>query len=170
VINAKETDAAALAPVRQFGDNSFLHLRAGNVYLLAITHANSNAMLVFSFLSRTVDLIKSYCNNDFSEEVVKGNFVLIYELLDEILDFGYPQVTDPSVMKGFIFQKGYASEATKKKREIEAQNATLQVCFCACGVGRGQNLCGVRRVSSAACRHASNALPVALSFWAVGGP
>jgi hypothetical protein len=27
-----------------------------------------------------------------SEENVKNNFVLIYELLDELLDFGYPQV------------------------------------------------------------------------------
>ena len=27
-----------------------------------------------------------------SEENVKNNFVLIYELLDEIVDFGYPQV------------------------------------------------------------------------------
>ena len=29
-----------------------------------------------------------------SEENIKNNFVLIYELLDEILDFGYPQNTE----------------------------------------------------------------------------
>ena len=39
-----------------------------------------------------VDLVRAYCNGEFSEEVVKGNFVLIYELLDEVLDHGYPQV------------------------------------------------------------------------------
>lgn len=127
VINSRDTDAASLAPVRQFGDASYIYLRAGNVYLLALTKRNSNAMMVMQFLSRLVDLVRSYCHGEFSEEVVKGNFVLIYELLDEVLDHGYPQVTDPTVMKSFIFQKGWVTQATKKKREVEAANATLQV-------------------------------------------
>ena len=32
-----------------------------------------------------------------SEENIKNNFVLIYELLDEILDFGHPQNTEVSI-------------------------------------------------------------------------
>jgi AP-2 complex subunit mu-1 len=84
-------------------------------------------MMIFQFLSRLVDLIRSYCNGDFSEDVVKGNFVLIYELLDDVLDHGYPQLTDPTVAKTFIFQKGFATEATRRKRAAEAQSATLQV-------------------------------------------
>ena len=39
-------------------------------------------------------LFKSYFGGEFSELSIKSNFVLIYELLDEILDFGYPQVGD----------------------------------------------------------------------------
>ncbi|KAL4421936.1 hypothetical protein ABPG77_007878 [Micractinium sp. CCAP 211/92] len=127
VVNSRDTDAASLAPVRQFGDASYIYLRASNVYLLAITKRNSNAMMIMQFLSRLVDLVKSYCHGEFSEDVIKGNFVLIYELLDEVLDHGYPQVTDPAVMKSFIFQKGWVTPATKKKREAEAANATLQV-------------------------------------------
>lgn len=127
VINSKETDAASLAPVRQFGDCSYIYMRCGNIYLLAITKANSNAMMVLAFLSRLADLVRSYCHGELNEEVVKGNFVLIYELLDEVLDFGYPQITDPVVMKSFIFQKGFVTEATKRRREAEAANATLQV-------------------------------------------
>ena len=49
--------------------------------------------------------MRSYCHGAFSEEVVKGNFVLVYELLDELLDYGYPQLTDPAVLKQLIFQK-----------------------------------------------------------------
>ena len=37
-----------------------------------------------------VDLVRSYCNGEFSEQVVKGNFVLIYELLDEVGGCGGP--------------------------------------------------------------------------------
>jgi AP-2 complex subunit mu-1 len=103
------------------------HLRANDVYLVALTKANSNAMLIVQFLSRVVELVRSYCSGDFSEEVIKGNFVLIYELLDEILDFGYPQLTDPTILKSMVFQKGFITEATKKKRAAEAQSSTLQV-------------------------------------------
>lgn len=42
--------------------------------------------------AQIVTLFKSYFGGEFSEQSIKGNFVLIYELLDETLDFGYPQV------------------------------------------------------------------------------
>lgn len=37
------------------------------------------------------------------------------------------QIVDPSILKQYIFQKGFITEAAKAKREAEAQNATLQV-------------------------------------------
>lgn len=37
---------------------------------------------------------------------IKANFVLIYELLDEVCDDGIPQITDPATLKSYIFQKG----------------------------------------------------------------
>jgi len=36
------------------------------------------------------------------EENLRTNFVLIYELIDEMLDFGYPQTTDSEQMKHFV--------------------------------------------------------------------
>jgi hypothetical protein len=41
---------------------------------------------------------------------VKRNFVLIYELLDETMDYGFPQLTEPAALKSFILQKGVRSE------------------------------------------------------------
>lgn len=49
--------------------------------------------MVFEFLLKMCEVMSSYFGK-ISEENVKNNFVLIYELLDEILDFGYPQNTD----------------------------------------------------------------------------
>ena len=31
---------------------------------------------------------------DVEEESIRDNFVIVYELLDELVDFGYPQTTD----------------------------------------------------------------------------
>lgn len=47
------------------------------------------------------------------EESIRNNFVLIYELLDEMMDYGYPQNTDADILKLVITQKGVMSEATK---------------------------------------------------------
>ena len=50
-------------------------------------------------------LFKNYFGGEFSEQSIKSNFVLIYELLDEILDFGYPQVRHP----GFAVKQSSSS-------------------------------------------------------------
>jgi AP-1 complex subunit mu len=38
------------------------------------------------------------------EESIRDNFVIIYELLDELMDFGYPQSTDPKILQSYITQ------------------------------------------------------------------
>lgn len=60
---------------------------------------------------------------EFTELNVKNNFSLIYELLDEILDFGYPQSTDTDILKMFITQSG----PTTLKSKEEQQKITSQV-------------------------------------------
>ena len=36
------------------------------------------------------------------EESIRDNFVIVYELLDEFMDFGYPQTTDPKVLQEYV--------------------------------------------------------------------
>ena len=60
--------------------------------------------MVFEFLLKMCDVMQAYFGK-ISEENVKNNFVLIYELLDELLDFGYPQNTDTGILKTFITQQ-----------------------------------------------------------------
>lgn len=33
-----------------------------------------------------------------------------YELLDEVMDHGYPQITDPAVLKSLITQRGFSGD------------------------------------------------------------
>ena len=47
-------------------------------------------------------LVKDYCGT-INEDTVRRNFVLIYELLDEIMDYGYPQATATEQIKVYIF-------------------------------------------------------------------
>ena len=52
-----------------------------------------------------VTLFQSYFRK-VKEKQIKNNFVLIYELLDEVCDNGIPQITDPATLKSLIMQKG----------------------------------------------------------------
>ncbi|KAJ5353888.1 Clathrin adaptor mu subunit C-terminal [Penicillium brevicompactum] len=99
------------SPILTLGSTTFSHVKHENIYLVAVTKSNANAALVFEFLYRLIMLGKSYFGK-FDEEAVKNNFVLIYELLDEILDFGYPQNTDPDTLKMYITTEGVKSAIT----------------------------------------------------------
>jgi len=36
---------------------------------------------------------------ELKEESIRDNFVVIYELMDELRDFGYPQTTDSKILQ-----------------------------------------------------------------------
>jgi len=44
---------------------------------------------------------------ELEEESVRDNFVIVYELLDEMMDFGYPQSTDPTILQQYITQESH---------------------------------------------------------------
>ena len=77
---------------------------------MAVTKSNSLAALVFEFIYKIIKVTHSYLGK-LDEESVKNNFVLIYELLDEILDFGYPQNSEIDALKMYITTEGVKSEA-----------------------------------------------------------
>ena len=107
------------------------------MWLAAVTKQNVNATMVFEFLLKVVEVMQNYFGK-ISEENVKNNFVLIYELLDEIVDFGcvcdpfstflsllltarYPQNTDTGVLKTFITQQGVKSVTKEEQAAITSQ-------------------------------------------------
>ena len=81
--------------------NVFFYKRVENLYFLLVTRRNSNATLVFTFLYRLIDVFTEYFKV-IEEESVKDNFVVIYELLDEMMDNGYPQYTEVKLLSEFI--------------------------------------------------------------------
>ena len=46
---------------------------------------------------------------DVEEESIRDNFVICYELMDELVDFGYPQTTDGKILQEYITQEGLFS-------------------------------------------------------------
>ncbi|KAI9746839.1 MAG: hypothetical protein M1815_004965 [Lichina confinis] len=117
------SNAQVRSPILTLGSTTFSHVRHENIYLVAVTKSNANAALVFEFLYRLVALGRGYFGK-FDEEAVKNNFVLVYELLDEILDFGYPQNTETDTLKMYITTEGVKSERTQEDSSKITMQAT----------------------------------------------
>ncbi|KAH8930093.1 clathrin adaptor, mu subunit [Atractiella rhizophila] len=115
------------SPILTVGSTTFFHVRHQNVFLCCVTKANVNAALVFEFCYRIIQIGRSYFGK-FDEESIKNNFVLIYELLDEILDFGYPQNSETDTLKMYITTESIKSEQAVRedssKITIQATGAT----------------------------------------------
>ena len=47
------------------------------------------------------DVLQDYCGL-LSEEAVRKNFLLVYELLDEVIDYGFPQNSSSEALKEFV--------------------------------------------------------------------
>lgn len=45
----------------------------------------------------------------------------------QTLDYGFPQMADPAVLKQYIFQKGLMTQSARQRREDKAAQSTLQV-------------------------------------------
>jgi len=83
--------------------------------VVAVAKRNPNLTLIFSFLHKVVDILIEYFNQ-LEEESIRDNFVLIYELLDEIIDHGYPQTTETKVLKEYI-------KTESNKIKVSSKNA-----------------------------------------------
>src|SRR5271163_1681736 len=87
----------------------YLYIQHSNLYLLALTKRNSNAMEIILFLHRLVQVMVEYFK-ELEEESIRDNFVIIYELLDEMMDFGYPQTTETKILQEYITQESHKLE------------------------------------------------------------
>lgn len=98
---AEESDDDGHVPVFTKNDVTYMSILHNNVYLMAVSNKNTNTMVVFNFLYQAVEVFNQYFN-ELCEESIRDNFVITYELFDEMMDFGYPQSTEPKLLKEFI--------------------------------------------------------------------
>jgi AP-2 complex subunit mu-1 len=100
---------------------SFMYIRHKNLYFVAATRANSNSAMVFEYLLQKVRILKSYLGEEFDDESIQGSFTLAYELLDETMDYGYPQNCSIDVLKLYINLGSVVQQASKEGAALTSQ-------------------------------------------------
>ena len=108
-----DEEEACPHPVFEANGVSYVYIKHTNVYLVAVTQRNSNAALLLTLLYHFVGVFKEYLR-ELEEESIRDNFVIVYELLDEMVDFGYPQVTDSRILQEYIVQESNKLVAVPK--------------------------------------------------------
>ncbi|KAJ3289052.1 AP-1 complex subunit mu-1 [Borealophlyctis nickersoniae] len=110
ILEAEEEEQTP-SPIMSSEDGiNFLYVRHNNLYLVAMTKKNSDAATILLFLHKLIEVFTEYFK-ELEEESIRDNFVIIYELLDEMMDFGYPQTTESKILQEYITQESYKLEA-----------------------------------------------------------
>jgi AP-1 complex subunit mu len=101
---------------------NYIYIQHNNLYICALTKYNENVMAIIIFLSKLIDVLKQYFKS-LEEESIRDNFVIIYELLDECMDYGIPQTTDTKILKEYITQDYYRLIRKNTNQFIQPPNA-----------------------------------------------
>ncbi|CAD7702756.1 unnamed protein product [Ostreobium quekettii] len=106
-------ESGRLSPVVNDGGVSYVWVQHANLYLMCVTRRNLNAASVVLFLHRLVEVFTEYFE-ELEEESLKDNFVIVYELLDEVMDYGYPQFTEAKILSEYIKTDAHKIEVQVK--------------------------------------------------------
>ncbi|MES1909533.1 MAG: hypothetical protein MHM6MM_002256 [Cercozoa sp. M6MM] len=108
-----------LEPVSNADGVSFFHVRRQKLTFLLTARGNTSAVFAMEVLARLVAVFKDYCGV-VSEPAVAQNFLLLYELLDEMLDAGYAQELRTAPLKRLVYNEPAPLEAAGKSGKTVA--------------------------------------------------
>jgi len=98
---AKAKDEGHVAPIIASAKRYLIHVFKYNMYFLSTVQEDTPPLLVMEFLLRVADVFEGYFES-LSEQVIKENFVTVYQVLDEMMDNGHPFSTEPNALKELI--------------------------------------------------------------------
>ncbi|KAL3619625.1 AP-4 complex subunit mu [Castilleja foliolosa] len=108
----KEDGKEEAPPIFNLDGVNYFHVKIVGLLFVATARVNLAPSLALELLQRIGRVIKDYLGV-LSEESLRKNFVLVYELLDEVIDFGYVQTTSTEVLKSYIFNEPIVVDAAR---------------------------------------------------------
>lgn len=88
-------------PVFSTDDFCCIFVQRNALYFVAATRHNVSPLFVMEFLEQFFTAVKDFCGA-VSEDTLRKNFALVYELIDEMVDFGYPQMTSTDQLRNYV--------------------------------------------------------------------
>ncbi|QCE00720.1 AP-4 complex subunit mu-like [Vigna unguiculata] len=108
----EDGDLQEAPPVFNVDGVNYFHVKVVGLLFVATTRVNVSPSLVLELLQRIARVIKDYLGI-LNEDSLRKNFVLVYELLDEVIDFGYVQTTSTEMLKAYVFNEPLVVDAAR---------------------------------------------------------
>lgn len=88
-------------PVFEQNGLIFAHITHRNLRYVTVSTQDANTFIMIEYLNKLAKIFDSYFERA-TEEAIQDNITIVYELLDETMDYGYPQTMEADVLKSFI--------------------------------------------------------------------
>uniref|UniRef100_A0A8C7IN66 AP-3 complex subunit mu-1 n=1 Tax=Oncorhynchus kisutch TaxID=8019 RepID=A0A8C7IN66_ONCKI len=97
----KALEPEDVPPVIHTPHHYLISIYRDKLFFLSVIQTEVPPLFVIEFLHRVAEMIQDYFG-ECSETVVKDHMVMVYELLEEMLDNGFPLATESNVLKEMI--------------------------------------------------------------------
>lgn len=99
-------------PVLCIDDINHIYVSKNGLIFCITTKFNVSPSLYVQLLEYICKVFKDYCGV-LSEEAIRKNFTLLYELLDELLDYGYPQGSATENLRNYVHNEPIVVESAR---------------------------------------------------------
>ncbi|KAK8772608.1 hypothetical protein V5799_024146 [Amblyomma americanum] len=100
-VQKKAASPEDIPPVISAPHHYLINIYRNKMFFVAVTMSEVPPLFVIEFLHRVVDTFVDYFS-DCTEFLIKEHYVVVYELLDEMLDNGFPLATESNILKELI--------------------------------------------------------------------
>ena len=100
-VQAKASSPDDIPPVITAPHHYLISIHRDRLYYVAVVIHEVPPLFVVELLHRIADMLKEYFGSH-SETVIKENYVTVFEIFDEMIDSGYPHVTESNVLREMI--------------------------------------------------------------------
>ncbi|XP_056465431.1 AP-3 complex subunit mu-1-like isoform X4 [Gadus chalcogrammus] len=97
----KAAEPEDVPPVLQTPHHYLISIYRDRLFFLSVIQTEAPPLFVIELLHRVVETFQDYFG-ECSETVIKDNVVTVYELLEEMLDNGFPLATESNILKEMI--------------------------------------------------------------------
>uniref|UniRef100_A0A3P9PZL5 AP-3 complex subunit mu-2 n=6 Tax=Cyprinodontoidei TaxID=8087 RepID=A0A3P9PZL5_POERE len=97
----RATEPENVPPVIPTPHHYLISVLRHRIYFVAVIQSEVPPLFVIEFLHRVVDTFQDYFGVC-TEAAIKDNVVVVYELLEEMLDNGFPLATESNILKELI--------------------------------------------------------------------
>ena len=105
------------APIFEKNGVTYIFKKLPTLYVVAVTTKNTSPSFAVCALEKLITVLSDFLGG-FDEERLRQNFILVYEIVDEFFDNGFPQLTN-TIDVIFSLLKGRGTDRNSQPREKE---------------------------------------------------